>query len=100
MDQKRIGELKSQVKEAMKIATNYFGHRPNYEDTKLYPGNPYYDYYVLGETMMNFIFQKGGSVGVKNVLSDAENGFKSLGFADHDAFMNAYYVYYDSTWNN
>ena len=84
----------------MTIATNFFGHRPNYEDSKLYPSNPYYDYYVLGQTMMNFIYQKGGYVGVKNVLSDAENGFKSLGFADHDAFMNAYYVYYDSVWNN
>jgi hypothetical protein len=100
MDQKRIGELKPKVKEAMTIATNFFGHRPNYEDTKLYPSNPYYDYYILGQTMMNFIYQKGGYVGVKNVLSDAENGFKSLGFADHDAFMNAYYVYYDSVWNN
>ena len=100
MDQKRIGELKPQVREAMRIATNFFGHRPNYEDSKLYPSNPYFDYYVLGETMLNFIYQKGGYAGVKNVLTDAENGFKSLGFADHNAFMNAYYVYYDSVWNN
>ena len=100
MDQKRIEELKPKVKEAMTIATNFFGHRPNYEDTKLYPSNPYYDYYILGQTMMNFIYLKGGYVGVKNVLSDAENGFKSLGYADHDAFMNAYYVYYESVWNN
>ena len=100
MDQKRIDELKPQVKEAMRIATNFFGHRPNYEDTKLYPSNPYYDYYILGQTMMNFVYQKGGYVGVKNVLSDAEGGYKSLEYADHNAFMNAYYVYYDSVWNN
>ncbi len=96
----KITELKPLVKEAMRIATNNFGHRPNYDDTKIYPGNPYYDYYLLGQTMMNFIYQKGGYTGVKNVLSDAENGYKSLGYAHHDEFMAAYYVYYDNVWNN
>ena len=100
MDQIRINNAKQQVKEAMQIATNFFGHRPNYDDTKLYPSNPYYNYYILGETMMNFIYQKGGYTGVKNVLTDAENGYKSLGFANHDAFMQAYYVYFDTVWNN
>ncbi len=100
MDQTQIKEAKPQVKEAMRIATNFFGHRPSYDDSKIYPGNPYYDYYLLGRTMLEFIYQKGGYSAVKLVLSDAESGFKSLGFADHDAFMNAYYVYYDSVWNN
>ncbi len=98
--QNKISEIKPSVREAMRIATNNFGHRPNYDDTKIYPGDPYYDYYLLGQTLMNFIYQKGGYTGVKNVLSDAENGFKSLGFANHDEFMNAYYTYYDTVWNN
>lgn len=100
MDQKRINDAKAQVKEAMRIATNYFGHRPTYEDTKVYPGNPYYDYYILGQTLMNFIYQKGGYSGVKGILMDAESGIRSLGYADHDAFMKGYYDYYDTVWNN
>ena len=100
MDQIRINAVKPQVKEAMKIAVGFFGHRPTWNETRIYPGNPYYDYYILGQTLLNFIYQKGGYAGVKSVLSNAENGIKSLGYANHDEFMNAYYLYYDSVWNN
>lgn len=100
MSQARINEVKGQVKEAMQKATGSFGHRPTYDDTKIYPNNPYYDYYLLGQTLMNFIFQNGGYEGVKNVLSNAEEGIKSLGFANHDEFMKGYYEYYDKVWNN
>ncbi|MCE1198099.1 MAG: DUF5018 domain-containing protein [Marinilabiliales bacterium] len=93
-----IAQSKSQVQEAMRIATSSFGHRPTYENSKTYPSNPYYDYYVLGHTLLDFIYKKGGYTAVRAVLSDAESGIRSLGYADHDAFMDGYYAYYDSVW--
>jgi len=100
MDQTRIAACKPQVKEAMKNAIALFGHRPTYDETRIYPGNPYYDYYILGQIFLNFINQKGGLAGVKAVLSDAEEGIRSLGYANHDECMNAFYLYYDSVWAN
>ncbi len=100
MDQARINECKPQVKEAMNKAIGLFGHRPTYDETRIYPGNPYYDYYILGQVFLNFIHQKGGISGVKGVLSNAEEGIRALGFANHDECMNAFYQYYDSVWAN
>lgn len=100
MDQTRIAACKPQVKEAMKNAIALFGHRPTYDETRIYPGNPYYDYYILGQIFLNFINQKGGLAGVKDVLSNAEEGIRSLGYANHDECMNAFYQYYDSVWAN
>ncbi len=91
--QKDIDGLQSNARETIDKAINYFGHLPTYEDTKVYPGQSNVDYYLLGEIMLNFIYQNGGYTTVKDVIMHPETGIANMGYSSAEAFMTAYYHY-------
>lgn len=90
-------EWKSDANKALADATAYFKHQPTFEDIAVYP-NPYFNYYLLGEIMYEFIYSVGGNAGVKAITEDPATGISYLGFATPEAFMVAYYAYFNSQW--
>ena len=89
--QKDIDDLQSATNKTLNKAISYFGHLPTYEDTKVYPGQSNVDYYLLGEIMLNFIYQNGGYPAVKDVIMHPETGIANMGYSSVKAFMAAYY---------
>ncbi len=87
--------LKSTTENALNDATTYFGHLPTFEDTKVYPGQTNVDYYLLGQIMLNFIYESGGYSSIKDVMVNHEVGISNLGYVSLEAFMDAYYNYVD-----
>ncbi len=85
--------LLSSTENALNNAISYFGHLPTFEDTKVYPGQTNVDYYLLGQIMLNFIYDRGGYSAVKDVMLDHETGISNMGFASTEDFMAAYYNY-------
>ncbi|VAX28764.1 hypothetical protein MNBD_IGNAVI01-3189, partial [hydrothermal vent metagenome] len=88
-------DLKSQTENTLNDAINYFGHLPTFEDTKVYPGQTNVDYYLLGQIMLNFIYENGGYSAVKEVMLNHETGIANMGYSSLDAFMASYYYYVD-----
>ena len=82
---------------SMNDAIAYFGHKPTYQDLFVYP-SPYFNYYLLGEIMYEFIYSKGGYMAVKSVTEDPVAGFATIGYATPEAFLSAYYTYFDDNW--
>jgi hypothetical protein len=92
--QEEIVPLQAATEKALNDATNYFGHLPTFEDTRIYTGTSY-DYYLLGTIMLNFIYEDGGYSAVKDIMIDPETGTANLGYSSLEAFMAAYYFYLD-----
>ena len=90
-------QLKGDAVKALSDATAYFSHRPLYLDIAVYP-NPYFNYYLLGQIMYEFIFDKGGYAAVKAVTENPVAGFATIGYSTPEAFMNAYYDYFEKNW--
>lgn len=95
LTQTEIDGLQTYTEQTLEMAKTYFGHLPTYEDTKVYPGQSNVDYYLLGEIMLNFIYENGGYATVKDVMIDHETGIANMGFTSVEAFMAAYYHYVD-----
>ncbi len=91
--QEEKAALKSQTQNALDKAIQYFGHLPTFEDTRVYPGQTNFDYYLLGRIMQNFIYERGGYIAIKEVMLDHESGITNMGFSSLDRFMDAYYYY-------
>ncbi len=91
-NQEKIDELQSATEEALNHATNYFEHQPTFDETKVYP-NPYFNYYLLGEIMLNFIYQEGGYPAIRKIMLDYESGIEDLGYSSLQTFMVDYYTY-------
>lgn len=87
--------LKSWTEMTLNDAINYFGHLPTFEDTRVYPGQTTVDYYLLGQIMQNFIYERGGYSAVREVIIDPESGIINMGFSTQEAFMASYYHYVD-----
>lgn len=81
---------------SLEQGTKFFGHRPTYEDTKVYPGyETDYGYKYLGYFLNDFIYRKGGYLTVKEVqLGDLE-GYKKMGYSSGQAFMDDFYYDFD-----
>ena len=90
-------QLKGDAVKALSDATAYFSHKPLYQDIAVYP-SPYFNYYLLGQIMYEFIFDKGGYAAVKAVTENPLAGFATIGYSTPEAFMNAYYDYFDKNW--
>ncbi|HET9571215.1 MAG TPA: LamG-like jellyroll fold domain-containing protein [Bacteroidales bacterium] len=81
---------------SLERGTTFFGHRPTYDDTKVYPGyETDYGYKYLGWYLCDFIFRKGGYLAVKEVMLGDLAGYQKLGYASGQAFMDAYYFDFD-----
>jgi hypothetical protein len=90
-----INSTKNNAVEGLQIATQLYGHRPTYDETKIYPSDPYYDYYTLGMLMNYYIFQKGGYQALKDVQMGDLNGFQKLGYTTCQSFLDDFYFYFD-----
>ncbi len=81
---------------SLERGTKFFGHRPTYEDTKIYPGyETDYGYKYLGYFLNDFIYRKGGYSAVKNVQLDDLSGYQKMGYSSGQAFMDDFYFDFD-----
>lgn len=87
---------KQQAINALNAATQHFGHRPTYEDTKVYPTTTYWDYYHLGVILNYYIYQKGnGYTAVKDVQVNDLAAYNKMGYATKQAFLDDFYFFFD-----
>ena len=87
---------RQQAIDGLNTATQYFGHRPTYEDTKVYPSTPYWDYYTLGLILNYYIYQRGGGFSyVKDVQMNDLAAYNKLGYPTRQAFLEDFYFYFD-----
>lgn len=81
---------------SLEKGTQFFGHRPTYEDTKVYPGyETDYGYKYLGYFFDDFIYRKGGYIAVKEVELNDLNGYRKLGYSNGQAILNDFYFDFD-----
>lgn len=81
---------------SLERGTTFFGHRPTYDETKVYPGyETDYGYKYLGYFLCDFIYRKGGYAALKEVMMGDLVGYQKLGFASGQDFMNAFYFDFD-----
>lgn len=93
--QSTINKSREGLLDAMQKAEIYFGHRPTYEDTRVYP-SPDYGYYNIGAYFVDFIYRRGNSdATVKDVFINDVEGYKKLGYNTPDDFLNAFYFDFD-----
>lgn len=86
---------------SLERGTTFFGHRPTYDDTKVYPGyETDYGYKYLGYILCDFIYRKGGYTAVKEVMMGDLAGYRKLGYASGQAFMDAFYFDFDMRLRN
>jgi hypothetical protein len=89
-----LSNMRQQGIDALNAGTTYFGHRPTYEDTKVYP-SPDFGYYTLGHFLNDFIYRKGGYPAVKEVQMGDLDGYKNLGYSSSQAFLDDFYFDFD-----
>ncbi|MEA4852566.1 MAG: LamG-like jellyroll fold domain-containing protein [Paludibacter sp.] len=86
------GFWKQMLISSLERGTKFFGHRPTYEDTKIYPGyETDYGYKYLGWYLCDFIYRKGGYKALKNVMLGDLAGYQKIGYASGQAIMDALY---------
>lgn len=90
-------QYRADANKSLADATAYFKRKPTYDDIAVYP-NPYFNYYLLGQIMYEFIYSKGGYDAVVEVTKDPLEGFKKIGYTSPEEFMDAYYAYFDANW--
>lgn len=79
---------------SLKKGTEFFGHRPTYEDTKIYPETDY-GYKYLGYFLNDFIYRKGGYQALKDVQMGDLSGYQKLGYSSGQSFMDDFYFDFD-----
>lgn len=95
IDDSFLTNKRQQLTDALNIATQYFGHRPTYEDTRVYPSNPYWDYYTLGVSLNYYLFKRGGFQLLKAVQMNDVAAYQSMGYASAQAFLDDFYFDFD-----
>ena len=95
IDESFLTSKRQQLTDALNIATQYFGHRPTYEDTRVYPTNPYWDYYTLGISLNYYLFKRGGFQLLKAVQMNDLAAYQSMGYATAQAFFDDFYFDFD-----
>lgn len=78
----------------LSAGTTYFGHRPTYEDTRIYP-TPDYGYYTMGYFLNDYIYRRGGYNLLKAVQQNDLAAYQSLGYSTAQAFLNDFYFDFD-----
>lgn len=91
-----VGFWKQMLISSLDRGTEFFGHRPTYEDTKIYPGyQTDYGYKYLGWYLNDFIYRKGGYNAIKEVQLDDLSGYQKIGYSSGQAIMDAFYFDFD-----
>lgn len=85
-----LNEMRQSGIDCMANAIKYFGHRPTYEETRIYP-SPDYGYYTLGQFFIDYQYRKGGYPLVKAIQVNDIAAYQSLGYASAQAFLEDFY---------
>lgn len=80
--------------QAMNAALEYFGHRPTYEETRIYP-SPDYGYYTLGYLFIDYQYRIGGYKLLKEIQMNDIAACLSLGYTSAQAFLEDFYFDFD-----
>ncbi len=95
LDDSFLSSKRQQLTDALNVATQYFGHRPTYEETRVYPSNPYWDYYSLGVALNYYLYKRGGFQLLKAVQMNDLAAYQSMGYATAQAFLDDFYFDFD-----
>ncbi len=91
----KLNQIRQSAVEAMNKATTYFGHRPTYEETRIYP-SPDYGYYTLGYFFIDYQYRRGGYQLIKDIQINDLLACQSLGYTDTQAFLEDFYFDFDT----
>lgn len=80
--------------DALNNATKYFGHRPTYEETRIYP-SPDYGYYTMGYYFIDYQYRRGGYPLIKAIQKNDYATYLSMGYASSQAFLDDFYFDFD-----
>lgn len=89
-----LNEMRQSGIDCMANAIKYFGHRPTYEETRIYP-SPDYGYYTLGYFLIDYQYRKGGYPLVKAIQVNDLVTYQSLGYTSAQAFLDDFYFDFD-----
>lgn len=89
-----LNEMRQSGIDCMANAIKYFGHRPTYEETRIYP-SPDYGYYTLGQFFIDYQYRKGGYPLVKAIQVNDLVAYQSLGYTSAQAFLDDFYFDFD-----
>jgi hypothetical protein len=89
-----LNEMRQNGIDCMANAIKYFGHRPTYEETRIYP-SPDYGYYTLGYFLIDYQYRKGGYPLVKAIQVNDLVTYQSLGYTSAQAFLDDFYFDFD-----
>ncbi|MDD2997080.1 MAG: alpha/beta hydrolase-fold protein [Paludibacter sp.] len=90
----KLVQLRQSGIDCMTAAQKYFGHRPTYEETRIYP-SPDYGYYTLGYFFIDYQYRKGGYPLIKAIQMNDVAAYQSLGYATAQAFLEDFYFDFD-----
>ena len=90
----KLTENRQQGIDAMNNAIKYFGRRPTYEETRIYP-SPDYGYYTMGYFFIDYQYRKGGYPLIKAIQKNDVAAYQSLGYATAQAFLDDFYFDFD-----
>lgn len=90
----KLPEFRQSAIDCMTAAIKYFGHRPTYEETRIYP-SPDYGYYTLGYFLLDYQYRKGGYPLVKAIQVNDLAAYQSLGYVSAQAFLEDFYFDFD-----
>ena len=90
----KLVQLRQDAINCMNAATTYFGHRPTYEETRIYP-SPDYGYYTLGYFLIDYQYRKGGFQLIKDIQMNDLSAYQSLGYPTAQTFLDDFYFYFD-----
>ena len=89
-----LPQLRQSGIDCMNAAINYFGHRPTYEETRIYP-SPDYGYYNLGYFFTDYQYRRGSYPLVKSVQMNDLTTYQSLGYNTAQSFLDDFYFDFD-----
>lgn len=94
MNDASINEMRQSGIDCMANSVKYFGHRPTYEETRIYP-SPDYGYYTLGYFFIDYQYRVGGYPLIKAIQMNDLAAYQSLGYASSQAFLEDFYFDFD-----
>jgi hypothetical protein len=94
ISEEKLTQLRQSGIDCINAAINYFGHRPTYEETRIYP-LPDYGYYNLGYFFIDYQYRRGGYPLVKAIQMNDLYTYQSLGYSTSQAFLDDFYFDFD-----
>lgn len=90
----KLGQMRQTGIDCMEAANRYFGHRPTYEDTRVYP-TPDYGYYTLGYFFIDYQYRRGGYPLIKAIQMNDVTACQSIGYNSPQELLDDFYYDFD-----